>query len=992
MRPVSRFATGLALVLAMLVAPPVGAQEVTRSIEMPDILDWKSIRTRAVSPDGGWLAYYLAPTEGDSEVVVRSLDDDTEYRFDAGELPMSGGGGIEFSSDSGWLAFRILPGHEAVAKHKAALPDSIPMVKPLPNSLGLVDLASGEMTKFERVRSSAFSGTEVVWLAVHKMAPDGRDDEDWKGSDLLLRRASDGTTLTVGNVSEYAFNESGDWLAISTDTEGRTGNGVQVREISSGRVLPLDSAEAAYEKITWTEEGDAFAVLRSVKDEDYEDELVAVLGFADFGADAVRRVEYDPAADESFPDGMTINANHAPEWSDSRDALVFRIHESDMTEEAKAAAEDEDEAEDADVEEEMAASTDDGDDLDTADLVIWHWRDRRLQSRQQVLQDHDREFGYLSTYRIADQRFIQLADDEVRNVDAAPGHRWAIAEDNDEYERQGNLDGQRRSDVWIIDMHTGERRMALEGARWVFGPSPTGTHLLHYDDGNFFSLDLATGESANLTGDLGVPFWNVDDDHNVVKPPVFQFGVGWSEDGQHILLSDGWDIWRIGADGSDPVNLTQNGRDQQIRYQRVFRLDPDLEGIDLSVPMYVTTYGEWTKKRGIARLDASHPGATNLLWGDAAFSSLIKAEEADVYLYTRENQADPPNYYVTDASLTNGRQVTDSNPQQADLAWSSGVQLVEYESTKGVRLQAALYLPANYEPGKKYPTMVYIYEKLSQRANNFWAPTANGFNKSVYTSAGYAVLMPDIVYQLDDPGQSALWCVLPALDAAIATGVVDPDAVGLHGHSWGGYQTSHLITQTDRFSAAIAGAPLTNMISMYSLIYKNSGGGNGPIFEASQGRFTGGPWDVPDAYVRNSPVYHAENVTTPLIILHNDKDGAVDFTQGVEYYNTLRRLNKNVVMLQYVGENHGLRDPANRKDYTVRMREFFDHYLRDLGMPGWLQEGVDYLDLEDHLKARAQAIADEVAAAKEAAEAAKAESEDEIESSESGTIRRSGQQ
>ena len=155
MRSVSRFATGLALVLAMLVAAPVGAQEITRSIEMPDILDWKSIRTRAVSPDGGWLAYYLAPTEGDSEVVVRSLEDDTEYRFEAGELPMFGGGGIEFSSDSGWVAFRIRPDREAAAKSK----------KPLPNSLGLVDLASGEMTKFERVRSSAFSGTEVSGLS-----------------------------------------------------------------------------------------------------------------------------------------------------------------------------------------------------------------------------------------------------------------------------------------------------------------------------------------------------------------------------------------------------------------------------------------------------------------------------------------------------------------------------------------------------------------------------------------------------------------------------------------------------------------------------------------------------------------------------------------------------------------------------------------------------------------------------------------------------------
>ena len=954
MRSVSRFvATGLAIVLAVLMTAPVGAQEGSRAIEMPDILDWKSIRARVVSPDGGWLAYYLAPTEGNSEVVVRSLSDDTEHRFAAGELPMFGGGRIEFSNDSGWAAFQIRPDREAAAESK----------KPLPNSLGLVDLASGEMTKFERVRSFAFGGTDVAWLAAHKMAPDGRDDEDWEGSDLLLRRASDGTTLTVGNVSEYAFNDSGDWLATSIDSEGRTGNGVQAREISSGRVLPLDSAEAAYRRITWTDEGDAFAVLRSVKNEDYEDELVAVLGFSGFATEGAHRVEYDPATDEAFPEGMTINTNHAPEWSDARDALVFRIHEADMTEEAKAAAEA------AEEEDEMASSSGDDDDVDTADLVIWHWRDRRLQSRQQVVQNTDRNFGYLSTYRIDDDRFIQLADDEVRNVSVAPGDRWAIGSDNDEYERQGSLDGQRRSDVWIVDMHSGERRLALEGARWVFGASPSGNHLLYYDDGSFFTLDLATGESVDLTGDLGVPFWNVDDDHNVVKPPVRQFGVGWSEVGDHLLLADGWDIWKIGADGSDPVNLTVDGRERQIRYQRVFRLDPDLDGIDLSAPLYVTAYGEWTKKSGIARLDAAQPGVTDLLWDDAVFSSLLKAEEADVYLYTRETHSDPPNYYAADAALAGGRQVTDSNPQQAGLAWSAGVQLVNYESTKGVKLQGALFLPADYEPGKKYPTMVYIYEKLSQGANRFYAPTANGFNKSVYTSAGYAVLMPDIVYEVNDPGQSAVWSVLPALDAAVATGIVDEAAVGLHGHSWGGYQTSHLITQTDRFSAAIAGAPLTNMISMYSLIYKNSGSANGPIFEASQGRFTGGPWDVTDAYVRNSPVYHAENVTTPLIILHNDEDGAVDFTQGVEYYTTLRRLNKNVVMLQYVGENHGLRDPANRKDYTVRMREFFDHHLRDLGMPGWLQDGVDYLDLEDHLKARAQAIADEVAAAKEAAKA-----------------------
>jgi dipeptidyl aminopeptidase/acylaminoacyl peptidase len=212
--------------------------------------------------------------------------------------------------------------------------------------------------------------------------------------------------------------------------------------------------------------------------------------------------------------------------------------------------------------------------------------------------------------------------------------------------------------------------------------------------------------------------------------------------------------------------------------------------------------------------------------------------------------------------------------------------------------------------------------------------------------------MPDIVYRVDDPGMSSVWCVLPALEAAIATGVVDRYRVGLHGHSWGGYQTSFLVTQTEAFAAAVAGAPLTNMISMYSSVYWNTGGANMAIFESSQGRFSGGYWDVPDAYARNSPVYFAERVVTPLIILHNDRDGAVDWNQGIEYFNTLRRLEKPVVMLQYEGENHGLRKPANQHDYTVRMKEFFDRHLKNAPAPKWLTEGVPRLELDKHIEER----------------------------------------
>jgi dienelactone hydrolase len=452
---------------------------------------------------------------------------------------------------------------------------------------------------------------------------------------------------------------------------------------------------------------------------------------------------------------------------------------------------------------------------------------------------------------------------------------------------------------------------------------------------------------------VAASFVDTEDDHNVVKPPTSS--VGWVKGSRAVLISDNWDIWRVPVDGTPAVNLTVNGRKNQVRYQRRFPLesleDRD-DGIDLSKPQFFAVYGEWTKKGGIARLEAGQNGPTNVLWGDASYARLLKAEQADVLLYTRETALEPGDYYATDMKFGEPKRLTDMRPQVAAFNWTPGVQLVNYTCDKGDKLQAALYLPADYEKGKAYPTVVNFYERMSQTANTFANPTANGFNRSVYTSAGYAVLIPDIAYKVNDPGMSAVWCMVPAVNAAIATGIVDAKKVGITGHSWGGYQTSFLVTQTDLFAAAVAGAPLTNMVSMYSLVYKNSGGGNMAIFESSQGRFKGGYWDNWDAYYRNSPVFFAKNVKTPLMILHNDKDGAVDFTQGLEYYNTLRRMGKPVIMLEYIGENHGLARRPNQRDYTVRMKEYFDHYLKGEPAPDWMVKGVPRLKMEEHLKER----------------------------------------
>ena len=933
--------------LSLNAAPEAATAKVP--IALSDILAWKSIAAAQISDDGRWLAYRVSPVEGDSEVVVRQAQGDKEFRFGCGDVS-AGAAELAFSDDSAWVAFSVAPTKKEAAQLKK-------QKKPLQNKVSLVDLKTGKATEVPKVRRFAFSGGRSAWLALHRYVPESQlpEKDRPKGSDLILRELNTGAELNVGNVAEFSFDKPGRWIAWTVDALDQAGNGIVARNLETGLVLPLDSGKASFERLTWTEKGDALAGLRGVEDKAFADKLYSLAAFRGFDAGKPVKTTYDPAADKTFPAGMSISADRAPAWTDDLSGVLFGIRvprkKGDEKAEAKAPdAKDEKAADKPKAEPEKTELDPD----EKPDLVLWHYQDKRLQSQQQVEEDRDKRFSFLSIYRPADQKFVRLATDAVRDVTAAPWSRWAVGTDTSAYELGGSMDGRRYQDVYTIDLKTGERRLAVKKARWFSGASPDASRLLYYEDGHYFVADASSGQVTNITKAVPASFVDDRDDHNVVRPPTAS--LGWTKDGGAVLLSDGWDLWMVPATGGPATNLTATGRKDQVRYQRRLVLDRDERGIDTSKPMLVTTYGEWTKKGGIARIDPARPGVEPLLWDDAAFGRVMKAKGAEVYVYSRETHNQPPDLHVAGPSLKDGRKLTSLDAQVAKYDWSAGRMLVDYKpdekTLKADRLQGALYLPANYEKGKSYPTIVYIYERLSQSLNQFTAPSANGFNKSVYTSNGYAVLMPDITYKLNDPGRSAVWCVLPALRAAVATGVVDPARVGIQGHSWGGYQTAFLVTQTNAFAAAVAGAPLTNMVSMYSLIYKNSGGANQAIFESSQGRFLGGYWDNWEAYYRNSPVFFARSVKTPLMLLHNDKDGAVDFTQGVEYFNTLRRLNKPVWMLEYVGENHGLRKPANMQDYTVRMREFFDHYLKAQPMAAWMKDGVSRLAMDDHLKGR----------------------------------------
>ncbi|HRO85121.1 MAG TPA: prolyl oligopeptidase family serine peptidase [Niabella sp.] len=972
-----------------------------KMINWKDVSNWKSMQPMNVkiSADGKWFAYPMLTVEGDGELIVQKIKDTVVKKYSIGGTSMPS---FQFSENGRWLVYKEGPKYKEM---QAAMKN--PMAPRGSDKLYVIDLLKDKKTEFEKVGGFKLNNKQSTYLAF-TITPDrggaapaiagqaGSMASRTTSFDLVVLELESGKIINIGNVGEFDFNTQGDLLAYAVDAANKIANGLYVFNLKNQQTIVLDNDKTTYKSLNWKKDKDALTALKMTKDEKFKKDKGAVIAVKNISAKP-EIFSYDPVKDSAhFPAKMTISGERTPFWSEDMTRVFFGINTleavkkelaADTAMKKKLTAPSKDtmaltlEKIKADTSiksiedlKKVLARTDTSkmkmpqptpekkNDAAKPDMTIWHWKDKRLQSVQQVMEQQDKNFSYIAMYDIGTKNFTQLNDSTKRLLNIFPNEKFALAEDVDAYQLEQGLNGQSYSDLYIVNLKNGNSKLfkkkfyspsfssrpkaSIDGEKFVYG-----------EDGNYYVFDIPSQNSINLTGKLPVSFVDVEDDHNVTKP-LTGF-LGWSNDSRYVLISDGWDIWQIAANGKSASNLTKDGRTTKTRYQNRFTLDPEEKGYDYSKPQYFRVYGEQNKKAGIARIEPGkqglNSGSKKLIWDDVTINSLLKSKNADVFVFSKEDNNKPTEYFAANNQLLDPVQITKNAPDYNKYLWSAGIKLVNYVTEKGDSLQGTLFLPAGYQEGKKYPTLVYYYEKLSQTAHNYSNPSfpGGGWHPTMYTGNGYAVFIPDIVYKLDDPGMSAVWAVVPAVKEAIKTGVIDADKIGITGHSWGGYQTAFLITQTNMFKAAAAGAPLTDMVSMYNLIYWNSGGGNMSIFEASQGRFRGAPWENWDSYLRNSPIYHVKNVKTPLLLLHNDKDGAVDFTQGVEYYNALRRLQKPVVMLQYKGENHGLSKLENRKDYAVRMMEFFDHYLKGKPMPEWLKNGVDKLKLADHLEERA---------------------------------------
>jgi dienelactone hydrolase len=508
--------------------------------------------------------------------------------------------------------------------------------------------------------------------------------------------------------------------------------------------------------------------------------------------------------------------------------------------------------------------------------------------------------------------------------------------------------GRPAADVYLVDLGNASRTKLKDHIEDQFlQASPGGRYLLYLQSDQFWTIDTTTHATVNITKGAPTSFVDRESDATVKQKPPF--GVaGWTKNDEAVLLYDKFDVWQVAASGSGAVRLT-DGAAEQIRHRYV-RLNPDEEWIDTSQPVYLSLLGIWTKRSGYARWDPSSKQVERLVLEDKSIGSLARAKEADVYSYVAQSFQDSPDVFVGGPKLQSAKQVTATNAFQKDYAWGCA-EVIEYKSDRGERLQGALFHPANFEAGKKYPMIVYIYERLSDGVHRYISPSEREpYNTSAFTSLGYIVLQPDIVFRAREPGISVLECVGPAVKRVVALGLADPARVGIVGHSWGGFDTTYLATHSDMFAAAVAGAPITDLVSNYGNHHWSSGIAETDHIETGQQRMEVPLWEDLQASIRNSAVFGVQTMKTPLMIEVGDNDGTVHWHQGVELYNIARRAKKDVVLLVYTGEDHGLRKKANQLDYHRRIVQWFGHYLKNEPAPTWMTKGVSYLDREQELQ------------------------------------------
>ena len=941
---------------------------------------WRTISSPAISNDGRWVAYTLIPLVGDGELVIRSTQASTEYRVPRGFLgrpnnvpgglrPPAGGAGeddpapptaspAQFSDDSRIAAVLIQPTQaqveraQAAARSRGRAGGGAAGRTGSPGgstSLAIITLADGKVTSIPRVRSFRLPRESGQWLAYVAEADSAADStartgaagrgavpgapRRTYGSTLVLRNLATGAEERIPDVLMYAFDDSAKVLGYTVVSRDSTRDGAFVRQLGAGTTTTLLAGRGNYKAIAFDSLGRQVAFL-SDRDEFGQPKPRYTLYHA-----ALKSGAAQPAvAPDALAEGLRIADNAGVSFTRAGNAILFGtgpIHPDSVPADSLA---------------------------DKAVFDLWHYKDPTLQPSQRLTANRDRNRSFQAAYFPSSKKLVQLANDSIPSVDVSADGRIGVASSRERY-RIETMWGDGGNDVYTIDPLTGSAKLIREKISGQAQLSPDGKYIAFFDRGRWYSHHVASGKTVDLTGPIaGARFEQETWDTPSIPSP---WGIaGWTTGDKSILIYDRWDVWEIDPAGARPAIMVTDsaGRTGQVAL-RIVPVDRRGGGgggfggggggfggggggrnvIDPAKPLLLRAVDFETKATGFYRDQLGvRKSPEKIVMADVAFGMPVKAEDADVWMVSKSTFQEFPNLWVG-PSLTTLTQISDANPQQKEYNWGT-VELVQWTSADGVPLKGLLYKPENFDASRKYPLVVYFYEQLSQNLHSYVPPNGrNVINATHYASNGYLVFLPDIHYEAGYPGPSALKSIVPGVQMLLARGYVDPKGLGIQGQSWGGYQLSYMITQTHLFSAAMAGAPVANMTSAYGGIRWGSGLARAFQYEAGQSRIGHSLWEAPMRYFENSPLFWLDKVRTPLLMMHNDMDDAVPWYQGIEMFVGLRRLGKEVYLINYNNDVHNPQSRANQKDIAMRMQQFFDTKLKGAPAPEWMVKGIPYL-------------------------------------------------
>ncbi len=909
-----------------------------KTLKITDFDYWKSVSATGISDDGNFVSFEVNPQVGDGVLYLKNQKENTEHTFSRGSK-------AKISPSSNYFVFHIKQFADTIRNLKFAKTKEDKMPK---DSLGIFVFGGNKLEKIARVKSFKLPKDAGNWLAYQlekelpkadttktdkskeegeterkseKKKKDGKekikDKKAPKPYRLVIYNPVSEKKYEFENITEYSISDNGEIISfVKLQNDTLTRSLIYLFDTKKETTDSLLWTTGIIKKLTADKNGKQFTYIHTA---DTATTKVYSLYYMK-NKQATKLVD---TLTTTIPENWTVSEHGNIHFSDDASKLYFGIALRPVAEPKDTLL-----------------------DKEKVNIDIWNWKDPLLQPQQLLNLKREKNRSYLSVYHISNNKLVQIGNKSLKRIyTVLKGNgNVAIGFDTSPYENMMSWESPSYKDIYTIDLNTGAKTLIKKRIQSHINISSGGNYVIWYDnaDSSWYAHSLKTNSIAQLTKNIPVGFF--DDTHDYPNDPRQYGSAGWTNNDEYVLIYDKYDIWQIDPTGKkSPLNLTKEyGRKNKIKFRYV-KLDDEQDFIPTKETLILSAFDTETKFAGHFSTKINSKSEPNkLIMSGNRYRRIQKAKKADKIIWQRENVAEYGNLHIGNMDFTNSLQLSDANPQQKQFNWMTA-EAVKWITTDGTESNGLIYKPENFDPNKKYPMVVYFYRRHSDNLYRHYVPTPSRsiISPIFYANNGYIVFMPDVHYKTGYPGESSFNHVVSGTLHVVGMGFVDKNRIGIQGQSWGGYQVAYLITRTDLYAAASAGAPVTNMTSAYGGIRWGSGMSRMFQYEETQSRIGGTLWDKPLRYIENSPVFYADKVNTPLLMRHNDNDGAVPWYQGIEYFVALRRLNKPAWMLNYnKGPHNNTEKRSNQIDLSIRMKQFFDHYLKDAPAPVWMKYGV----------------------------------------------------